>query len=129
MQKVICIKKLYAEIHKWEHQFGISGAHNMRLLKLYIGMGIDFLINEEGKIMCQDFNKLGKIFHYHNPKRIIELVVKSGSFTFQKCDSGNMNIYGIMWFSSPVYTNSGTSKILREDSPGNSLIPGLYLDI
>ena len=129
MQKVIYIKKLYAEIHKWEHQFGISGAHNMRLLKLYIGMGIDFLINEEGKIMCQDFNKLGKIFHYHNPKRIIELVVKSGSFTFQKCDSGNMNIYGIMWFSSPVYTNSGTSKILREDSPGNSLIPGLYLDI
>lgn len=129
MLKVILTKKLYAEIHKWEDLFGISGSNNMRLLKLYIGMGIDFLINKEGKVMCQDFNKLGKIFHYHNPKKIIEMVVKCGSFSFEKCDSYNMNIYGIMWFSSPVYANSTTNKIPREDSPENSLNPGLNLDI
>lgn len=129
MQKIICTRKLYAEIHKWENLFGISGSNNMRLLKLYIGMGVDFLIDNEGKIQCRDFNKLGKIFHYHNPKKIIDLIVRCGSFSYEACDSGNMNIYGILWFSSPVYSNSNTKKIPHEDSPTNTLSPGLYLDI
>ena len=100
MQKVICTKKLYAEIHKWESLAGISRANQMVLLKLYIGMGIDFLIdNKRGRIHCRDFNKVANLLHYHYPRKIVELIVKSGSFTYQKCDSYNMNIYGIMWFS------------------------------
>ena len=117
MQNVICTKKLYAEIHRWE-RMGISRANQMVLLKIYIGMGIDFLVNNDsGRINCSDFNKVATVMHYHYPKRIVELIVKSGSFNFEKCNSDNMNIYGIMWFSSPIY------------SPKNNTNSGHYLDI
>ena len=134
MQKVIYIKKLYAEIHKWESLAGISRANQMVLLKLYIGMGIDFLIdNKRGRIHCRDFNKVANLLHYHYPRKIVELIVKSGSFTYQKCDSYNMNIYGIMWFSSPVYPKDtlidNNDIDSPENSPQNNTVSGHNLDI
>ena len=133
MQKVICTKKLYAEIHKWEC-CGISRSNQMVLLKLYIGMGVDYLVdNQRGRIHCCDFNKVANMLHFHYPKRIVELVVKSGSFTYGKCDSSNINIYGIMWFSSPIYPRDPLLDVFKiespENSPKNNTISGHYLDI
>lgn len=100
MKKVVLVKKLYAEIHKWEDLFGVSNTNIIRLLKLYIGMGIDPLITREGKILCRDFNKTAKILHSRNPKDLIRMAVNSGSFYYEKCDAANMNHYGVMWIAS-----------------------------
>ena len=41
MKEIIVLKKMYAEIRKWENNPTIRCNNVMRLLKLYIGMGID----------------------------------------------------------------------------------------
>ena len=56
MKEIIVLKKMYAEIRKWEKMPGTSLYKSMRLLKLYIGMGIDGFMTRDGKILCQDFN-------------------------------------------------------------------------
>ena len=116
MKEIIVLKKMYAEIRKWEKMPGTSLYKSMRLLKLYIGMGIDGFMTRDGKILCQDFNRLAKFLGTHNPKNMIDMVVESDSFVYEKCDKANMNYYGIMWFASPegdtAQLLSGTAQLL-----------------
>ena len=105
MKKVVLIKKLYSEIHRWENRFGVSNTNIVRLMKLYIGMDIDFLITRDGKIYCRDFNKVAKVLRTHNPKMLISMAVNSGSFIYEKCNSANMNHYGVMWIASTCFAS------------------------
>ena len=119
MKEIIVLKKLYAEIRKWEKMPGTSLYKSMRLLKLYIGMGIDGFMTRDGKILCQDFNRLAKFLGTHNPKKMIDMVVESDSFVYEKCDKANMNYYGIMWFASPFFYKS--DKAQQEDDTAQLL--------
>ena len=110
---------MYAEIRKWEKMPGTSLYKSMRLLKLYIGMGIDGFMTRDGKILCQDFNRLAKFLGTHNPKKMIDMVVESDSFVYEKCDKANMNYYGIMWFASPFFYKS--DKAQQEDDTAQLL--------
>ena len=115
MKEIIVLKKLYAEIRKWEKMPGTTLYKSMRLLKLYIGMGIDGFMTRDGKILCQDFNRLAKFLGTHNPKKMIDMVVESDSFVYEKCDKANMNYYGIMWFASPFFYKSDKAR-QKEDT-------------
>ena len=92
MKEIIVLKKLYAEIRKWEKMPGTTLYKSMRLLKLYIGMGIDHLMDKDGRIHCKDFNKVANILHSRNPRTMIDTVVNSESFVCEKCNSANTNI-------------------------------------
>ena len=100
---------MYAEIRKWENNPTIRCNNVMRLLKLYIGMGIDHLMDKDGRIHCKDFNKVANILHSRNPRTMIDTVVNSESFVCEKCNSANTNIYGIMWFASPLFATGSAS--------------------
>ncbi len=125
MKKIFLTKNLYSEIRKWEEMLGVSSTNNMRLLKLYIGMGVNYLFTREGKIMARDFNKLAKITHYRNPGKLIKEAVDSGSFLYEKCDKANMNNYGILWIASPLFASENLLKNVsavthESDSKNNS---------
>ena len=109
MKEIIVLKKMYAEIRKWENNPTIRCNNVMRLLKLYIGMGIDHLMDKDGRIHCKDFNKVANILHSRNPRTMIDTVVNSESFVCEKCNSANTNIYGIMWFASPLFATGSAS--------------------
>ena len=118
MKEIIVLKKMYAEIRKWENNPTIRCNNVMRLLKLYIGMGIDHLMDKDGRIHCKDFNKVANILHSRNPRTMIDTVVNSESFVCEKCNSANTNIYGIMWFASPLFATGSASV---QSSPTSDL--------
>lgn len=125
MKEIFMTKKLYSEIRKWEEMLGVSSTNNMRLLKLYIGMGVNFLFTKDGKIMARDFNKVAKIMHYRNPGKLIKEVVDSGSFLYERCNKTNMNNYGILWIASPFFAADNLLKNVsdrthKSDSKTNS---------
>lgn len=129
MKKVIITKKLYAEIHKWENLYGMSNPNVMRLLKLYTGMGVNYLLNKDGKILCYNFNKLATVMRSHSPKRIIEMAVRSGSFCYEKCNDANMNIYGITWIASPLCLSDKVLPGRSVGTPTDNLPVGDNMDI
>lgn len=129
MKKIVVTKKLYAEIHKWEGIDGMSCSYIVRLLKLYIGMNIDCLINKDGKILCQNFNRMAEILHSHRPKKLIEMAVKTGSFIYERCNSTNMNSYGIRWIASPIFFSSESLPFESGNAPKNRFNLGDNLDI
>lgn len=106
MKEIIILRKLYAEIRKWENQRGMTSSTIMKLLKLYIGMGVDKLMDKEGKIHCQYFNKMATVLHCRNPRELIDKIVNSGSFKYERCNNSNMNIYGVMWIAPSLFYNS-----------------------
>ena len=118
MKEIIVLKKMYAEIRKWENKATIRCNNVMRLLKLYIGMGIDHLMDKDGRIHCKDFNKVANILHSRNPRTMINTVVNSESFICEKCNSTNTKIYGIMWFASPLFATGSASV---QSSPTSDL--------
>ena len=114
MKKVIIIKRLYAVIHKWENLYGVSNTNIVRLLKLYIGMDIDFLINKDGKILCQNFNRMARTLRSRHPREFIRMIVGCGSFLYEKCNSANMNSYGVVWIASPLFASEETVANLTD---------------
>ena len=120
MKEIIVLKKLYAEIRRWENNPALRCYTVMRLLKLYIGMGINQFMDKDGRIQCKDFNKVAHAMHSRNPREMIETVVRSESFVCEKCDSANMNIYGIMWFASPLFAPSSHAKEPSSQAKGQT---------
>lgn len=116
MKKVIFTKSLYPEIKKWEEMLGISSTNNMRLLKLYIGMSVGFLLTKDGKILARDFNKVAQILCYRNPRKLIKEAVESGSFIYEKCSSSNWNNYGILWLASPILASEELLKFVTNST-------------
>lgn len=129
MKKIVVTKKLFAEIRKWERQFGVANPNVMRLLKLYIGMDVDYLFNKDGKILCQNFNRMAVVMKAHNPKRLIEMVVQSGSFIYEECNQTDWNIYGILWFASPLCLSDKLLSSRSENTPIDRSRIGDNLDI
>ena len=83
-----------------------------RLMTLYLGDGVSFMMSFEGLYMACDFDRLSKkALNYHHPNELIKAVISSSIFTIGKAD----NPYGISWFASPLYLNElELSKAMNE---------------
>lgn len=123
MRNMIYLKKLYAEIRKWENLRGITRPMLLRLMKLYIGMDVDRFVSPAGVYSCNDFNRMAMALGCREPRKMIDFAVESGSFAVGRCGSCNSNSYGVVWIASPMFFNedamaAAMAKTERAESVG-----------
>ena len=109
-KQTVNIAFLGSLMRQWENNRSITHAMQTRLMKLLLGTGTTYFMDEHGRYPASNFNAISEAMGCHLPKKLVAIVVESGAFAVERCEEADMNVYGIRYFASPLYYEKAEVK-------------------
>ena len=109
-KQTVNIAYLGSLIRQWDNNRDITHAMQIRLMKLLLGTGTTYFMDEQGRYPASNFNAISEAMGCHLPKKLVATVVESGAFAVERCEEADMNVYGIRYFASPLYYDKAEVK-------------------
>ena len=109
-KQTVNIAYLGSLIRQWDNNRDITHTMQIRLMKLLLGTGTTYFMDEQGRYPASNFNAISEAMGCHLPKKLVATVVESGAFAVERCEEADMNVYGIRYFASPLYYDKAEVK-------------------